>query len=37
MLEAPRELLARALLPLNPLDDPPPKPLAFDGLLFGAL
>ena len=36
MLEAPRELLALALLPLNPLE-PPPKPPAFDGLLFGML
>ena len=33
MLEAPRELLARALLPLNPLD-PPPNPPAFDALLL---
>ena len=35
MLEEPRELLARALLPLKPLELPPPKPLAFDGLLLG--
>lgn len=34
MLEAPRDLLALALLPLNPLE-PPPKPPAFDGLPFG--
>jgi hypothetical protein len=36
MLEAPRMLLERALAPLNPLE-PPPKPLALDGLLFGTL
>ncbi|HXY31932.1 MAG TPA: hypothetical protein VEI06_14585 [Gemmatimonadaceae bacterium] len=34
MLEEPRELLARALLPLNP-PEPPLKPLLFDPLLFG--
>jgi hypothetical protein len=36
MLEAPRELLARALLPLYPLE-PPPKPLVLDKLALGAL
>jgi len=35
MLEAPRELLARALLPLYP-PEPPLKPPDFDELLFGA-
>jgi hypothetical protein len=35
MLEAPRELLARALLPLNP-PEPPLKPLDLDELLLGA-
>jgi hypothetical protein len=37
MLEEPRELLARALAPLYPLELPPPKPLALEGLLFGML
>jgi hypothetical protein len=35
MLEAPRELLARALFPLYP-PEPPLKPLDLDELLFGA-
>jgi len=34
MLEAPRVLLARVLLPLNPLE-PPLNPLDRDVLLFG--
>ena len=34
MLADPRELLARALLPLYPLE-PPPKPPALDALLLG--
>jgi hypothetical protein len=35
MLDAPRELLARALLPLNP-PEPPLTPLDRGELVFGA-
>jgi hypothetical protein len=36
MLDEPRELLERALLPLYP-PDPPPNPPDLDPLLFGTL